>query len=271
VQTNPRPTPACLREFYSHHYHHFYQGVTQPSERYVQQHRKDKRLAYTVRFLMDNLGLGRSSRLLDYGCGEGSLFVALRAAGYDGELMGVEPDAEFARFAGERGAAKVFTDLQHAGDLTAVVFNHSLEHLSDPLAELKRVFGMLRPGGHLYVDVPDVETYTSPKDLHIAHVSHFSVRTLWCLAESAGFDPIICEKHEPPNHPKSVRLVAQRGATAAQRTCRTDATTEAVAWARVQRVEQAAWKWIIPLRLARVPAFRRAYRAVRGAIRSGTG
>ena len=201
VQTNPRPTQQSLGMFYEKNYRAFYQQTVTPDDAYVATHRKDVRLDYTVRFLMGALQLHESSALLDYGCGEGSLFVALRHHGFKGRLVGVEPNAEFGKFAAERGAAEVHMALPEMGRVNAIVVNHVLEHIHDPVGLLQSLSKLIAPGGRLYIDVPDAEEYTSASDLHIAHIFHFTERTLQRLVLNAGYDVEVCEKHRPPYHP----------------------------------------------------------------------
>jgi SAM-dependent methyltransferase len=262
-QTHPRPTQASLDDFYVNHYRSFYQGVTQPNEGYVASLSKDVRLRYTVDFLSDALQLANLRSLLDYGCGEGSLFVALRKGGFGGELLGVEANREFSRFAAEQGRASVHPHLSAVGRTDAVVVNHVLEHIADPVELLRRLGEHLDEGGLLYVDVPDAEEYDSVSDLHIAHLYHFTERTLARAVEQAGYSVLRCEKHRPPHHPRSVRLLASRGGAPAALTA-TSPPTERLAWDRIRRIERSAWRWVARRRLASVPWLKRMYRHLKG-------
>jgi SAM-dependent methyltransferase len=261
VQTNPRPTPPSLDEFYVHHYRSFYQGVKEPDDAYIATHNKDVRLRYTTEFLTRELQLGPQSSLLDYGCGEGSLFVALRQAGFAGRLAGVEPNAEFGRFAAERGRAEVVAQPAQVEPVDAIVVNHVLEHIHDPVPLLRTLAGRLKPGGRLYIDVPDVEEYSTVGDLHIAHLYHLTERTLARLVQRAGFTVVRCEKHRPPHHPRSVRLVAEPAASAVE--VHSDPNSERAAWSRVRDLERQAWKWVVMKKVAGLPFARSAYRWLR--------
>jgi SAM-dependent methyltransferase len=262
VQTNPRPTPASLGTFYEHHYRAFYQQTVTPDDAYVATHRKDVRLQYTVRFLEEALHLGDSSALLDYGCGEGSLFVALRRSGFKGRLIGVEPNLEFGRFAAERGEAEVHPSLPPVAQLDAITINHVLEHIHDPTSLLQALGKLLAPGGRLYIDVPDAEEYRSASDLHIAHIFHFTERTLRRLVLAAGYTIELCEKHRPPHHPASIRLVATPSAVTAHLV--TSPSTEATAWQALRTLERSGWKWNLRRRLAGIPVAGQIYRWARG-------
>lgn len=261
IQTNPRPTPDSLDDFYVHHYRTFYQGVKEPDDAYIATHNKDVRLQYTTDFLSRELRLGPQSSLLDYGCGEGSLFVALRQSGFAGRLYGVEPNAEFGRFAAERGRAEVVAQPAQVGPVDAIVINHVLEHIHDPIALLRTLAGRLAAGGRLYIDVPDAEEYSTVGDLHIAHLYHFTERTLARLVQRAGLTVVRCEKHRPPHHPRSVRLVAEPAGHLAETASTIE--TERAAWSRLREVERGAWKWVLMKKAAGVPLARQAYRWLR--------
>lgn len=261
LQTNPRPTAEGLQRFYAQHYRTFYQGVRKPSDEYVAANRKDVRLAYTVDFLQRALALGERHSILDYGCGEGSLFVALRRAGYAGQLVGVEADPEFGRYAAERGRATVHARLDDVGAVDAVVVNHVLEHIPDPVGLLRSLARHLNPGGAIYVDVPDAEEYGTIADLHVAHLYHFTGRSLACLAGMAGLVPHVCEKHAPPFHPRSVRLVATAGGPASAAT--PTPAGERAAWTQIRRLHRRSWRWTLRRRAAGLPALRQLYRWLR--------
>ena len=262
VQINPRPDKPRLTKFYATEYRRYYQGVTDPSEKYVAALNKDKRLEYTVRYLQGALGLSERSRILDYGCGEGSLFIALRKAGFIGGLFGVELDQNFARFAQLHGKAVVSDKLDDFRELDGAVINHVLEHLPDPVELLARIATALKPNGMLYIDVPDVEEYTHTTDLHIAHLLHFSERTLRALVQKAGYEVLSCEKHSPPFHPRSVRLLACVSSNAAD-PVKTSPDTEGRAWTALRRIAKREWRWTLRKRLADVRLVAVPYRYAR--------
>jgi SAM-dependent methyltransferase len=261
VQINPRPDAAGLATFYERHYRRFYQGVTDPDQAYVHRFHKGDRLRYTSAHLLDVLSLRDDSILLDYGCGEGSLFVALRDAGYRGHLLGVEPNPQFAQYAARSSQATVHASIDAVETVDAVVLNHVLEHLADPVSTLLRIRSCLREAGRLYVDVPDADRYTSVSDFHIAHLLHFNQSTLTAVVQAAGFDVLACEAHDPPHHPRSLRLLARPGsridvpaldAGASQRT-----------WRHLRTLDARRWRWVMSQRLAPIAPLRWAYRSLR--------
>jgi SAM-dependent methyltransferase len=265
VQSNPRPSAHGLNVFYRDHYRLFYQKTSSPDQAYIANLNKDVRLAYTASYFTKELCQSRDAVILDFGCGEGSLFAALRKAGFVGRFYGVELNANFGEFASRYGGATVANTVRAAEPVDLAILNHVLEHLDDPIGTLRQLAGLLKPDGRLYIDVPDADAYKSIFDLHIAHIYHFTMQTLPRLVERSGLMVTHVERHCPPHHPPSIRLVArnpQSGEIVTPRTTR--AEEETAAWAAISR--SGRFLGTLRLRLARVPLARLAYRLVRGQL-----
>jgi SAM-dependent methyltransferase len=261
VQTNPRPSAQGLSDFYRDHYRLYYQGTATPNQQYITKLNKDVRLARTARHLIDTLALREDATVLDFGCGEGSMFAALRQAGLTGAFFGVEPNASFGEFASRYGNATVSNVIRGRKQVDLVIVNHVLEHLDDPLGTLRELALLIKPAGHLYIDVPDAEEYDKIFDLHIAHIYHFTEQTLKSLVEKAGYTVLALEKHAPHFHPKSVRLVARPGRPADAAWSAPDAAAAARAWDAVRCAGR--FRNTLRLRVRQLPLARRTYRLVR--------
>lgn len=139
----------------------------------------------------------RTGRLLDIGCGAGTLLSAARRAGWDAAGTEVSrPAVEHVRregfevFAGELHEARF-----PAGHFDVVTASEILEHLPDPRVLLAEVARILRPGGLFWGTTPHgrglsaralgVEWSTvSPPE----HLQLFSLGGLRRLLTSAGFN-----------------------------------------------------------------------------------
>lgn len=99
-------------------------------------------------------------RLLDVGCGNGAFLALASEAGW--EAHGVDPDPQAIRHANmhERnvrlGGIEAYADM--AGTFRAITLSHSIEHVHDPVKVLRMAYELLRPGGFLYVDTPNIDS-----------------------------------------------------------------------------------------------------------------
>lgn len=238
IQTNPRPDQAGLDNFYKNDYRKYYQGVTTPNSKYIQEYNKGVRLADTVVFLQGFIKFqDESLSLLDIGCSEGALFSALRGANYKGQLFGVELNESFGKYAATNNNAEVHSSLNmHDTKFDLVILNHVFEHILQPDSQLKDIQKILSEKGLLYIDIPDAESYSKLDDLHLAHLFHFTSNTISRLLKNTGYQIIHIERYSPKFHPKSIRLIAKLNDLALPTEFITNPNTERNTWDRTSRI-----------------------------------
>jgi len=195
--TLPVPSPEALRTLYSDNY---YRGPRAARFRLPLGDKLQQGFRWwRAKILARRLG-GRiaGSRILDVGCGRGYTLAWLSRWGAD--VYGTQLSASAAETAKQHiGADRVFVgELSEAGfadhRFDCVTLWHVLEHTPDPLAILKEVSRILKPGGLVYIEVPNAGgwsartfgrhwlAYDVPK-----HLVHFTPQTLEALARKAGF------------------------------------------------------------------------------------
>lgn len=105
-----------------------------------------------------------------------------RLKGHFRSFASVEPNAEV-------GATYRTIDAVPDRSADALMHYYVLEHATDPAAFLRRCHRILRPGGRLICEVPDLKLYPRYLGEHLwwEHLSHFSVVTLARLAARCGF------------------------------------------------------------------------------------
>jgi 2-polyprenyl-3-methyl-5-hydroxy-6-metoxy-1,4-benzoquinol methylase len=142
-------------------------------------------------------GRAKNVRLLDIGCGNGTLIGILKQRGFD--VVGVDTSAEASRVAAEEYGVKVIVGSLHDAQFESAAFDvitlfHVMEHVTNPhdvLAEVRRV---LKPGGALVLQVPNIDSWQFRwfgarwYGLDIPrHVIDYTARGIVGLVEAAGF------------------------------------------------------------------------------------
>lgn len=100
------------------------------------------------------------NRLLDIGCGNGDFLARAKDGGW--EVEGVEPDPVAAEVARARGLNV------HVGTVAAVrnqyesfdgiTLSHVVEHVYDSAALLRECYKLLKPGGWIWIETPNIES-----------------------------------------------------------------------------------------------------------------
>jgi hypothetical protein len=102
------------------------------------------RVAGLTAWLAGRIDPGDGFSMLDFGGSDGRFLPTLRGEKYVFEISDIPPRGGITRIPRE-------SDL---GVYSYVQMAHLLEHVSEPLAMVKRVSSFVRPSGHLYIEVP---------------------------------------------------------------------------------------------------------------------
>jgi len=154
VYLNPRPGSGDLGVIYPSNYY-AYGGAANPIVAPLRRRWERGK----VRMYRELVGDG-PRRILDVGCGNGRFLEILRDAGSpEWRLEGIEIDAaaaEACRAKGFRAQVGRVEDFRDAEGFDAIVMLQLIEHVDDPVAICRRVFELLRPGGHFIVETPNL-------------------------------------------------------------------------------------------------------------------
>jgi SAM-dependent methyltransferase len=192
---DPRPEPQELLRLNAAHFSAPPAGLSRIS-RYPRLRRLWHSFSgeYLARFLSESGG-----RVLDVGCGFGSLMEEMRATGC--VPSGLDPSPEACGHCRSRGFEVICAPLENTGIAAAsydgAVMWHSIEHLPDPRAALAEIVRVLKPGGTLTVYCPNAGSYAAaffgacwqgwdPP----FHLWHFTPVALKRLVEESGFETI---------------------------------------------------------------------------------
>lgn len=193
VYLNPRPARQELEALYPEEYDQ-YTAALKESPRLARWDRRyglRKRCQAILRFKS-------AGRLLDVGCATGDFLDVMRE--FPGwQVMGVELSAHAANYARLELGLDVLVGTLEENRLDDASFDvvtlwNVLEHLPDPLATLREIRRILKPGGLLVMNTPNLDSldarlygpywigYELPR-----HFCVFSYRTLRMVVDRAGF------------------------------------------------------------------------------------
>lgn len=123
-------------------------------------------------------------RVLEIGAGMGMYAPLFQSLGYRYE--GIEPDPFAAEWTASTFCVPVFSgtfeEYRSTEPFDAIIAAHVIEHLKDAPAGIARMFDMLKPGGALYIVVPDDTDLMNPD-----HLWFFNEGTLRTILERTGF------------------------------------------------------------------------------------
>jgi SAM-dependent methyltransferase len=150
-------------------------------------------------------------RLLDVGSGLAVFPWRMAREGWD--CTALDPDtravAHAQATAGVRAVAADFLHDRLDGLYDVVTFNKVLEHVPDPTAMLRRALGLVRPGGFVYIELPDGEAAVADgperEEFFIDHHHIFSMASLALLVRKAGFVLLRAERLREPSGKYTLR------------------------------------------------------------------
>jgi 2-polyprenyl-3-methyl-5-hydroxy-6-metoxy-1,4-benzoquinol methylase len=147
-----------------------------------------------------------TGRVLDVGCGRAALGEAVRQLGW--EVWGVEQSGAACETATKRLDRLIQADLHDLDRVRAeaggtrfdgLIFSDVLEHVYDPLGVLEKYLTLVRPGGKVFISVPNAVVWTNRLRLMLGkveyadtgvmdrtHIRFFTFRTGRRLVEAAG-------------------------------------------------------------------------------------
>lgn len=146
--------------------------------------------------LFEPLRAGSAAAVLDVGSGRGDLLRVLQRRGW--AVTGLEPSPDAARAAERLGVKTAVGTLADAElpqrVFDAAIFHHSLEHVTRPADALGEVRALLKPGGAIFVAVPNFASRSARRRRQAwwaldvpRHRTHFTPRGLEGALRRAGF------------------------------------------------------------------------------------
>lgn len=161
------------------------------------------RLVFVAEFLHQSIGL-KGKAVADIGAGEGVFLDIIRREEYGAIPFGIEPSAEncalltkldIPSYNGPIGAFAASPEAKKRS-FDVVTMMWTMECSRSPRQMLDIAYGLLKPGGHVFVGTGSRILVPFKKPLHMflsknpldTHPVHFSYRTLRGIMATAGFE-----------------------------------------------------------------------------------
>jgi 2-polyprenyl-3-methyl-5-hydroxy-6-metoxy-1,4-benzoquinol methylase len=181
VYVSPAMDREWMDNFYRNEYRKTY-GRNEASQMAAEQNHAGN----AVMLLKTNLPDIKPKRFLDIGCSNGKLLEKLLEVYGIGIYVGVDPSEREGKFP----VYKSLDEVGHKHDLVTML--NTLEHMTNPMEELRKIHNILEDDGYLMISVPDLynTNIRRPVDAYLsnAHLFNFSRNTLSMMLFLTGFE-----------------------------------------------------------------------------------
>lgn len=196
MQAQPVPTNEFLWKFYQTSFGNdpvMGHDMTSESEQGFRL-RATLQMDFVQKLQGDTAAQGKNGvrKALDVGCHAASFLSLFKGKGW--EVTGVDPNprSEYAeKWYGIRVIQKLFEkNMFPADSFDGILHSHALEHVPDPRGVLEEFFRVLKPGGWVFIEVPNESWDKVATQKLIPHLYFFTPDTLSKLSQKAGFEVV---------------------------------------------------------------------------------
>jgi 2-polyprenyl-3-methyl-5-hydroxy-6-metoxy-1,4-benzoquinol methylase len=180
-------------EFYKSEYRKSYKGVHQPKPKHIY---RAGRLALKRISRIEPL-IDKLSACLDAGSSSGEFVYLMRKNGY--EIQGVEANEPYAEFSMKSLDVPVsitpFSKFKPEREFDLITMFHVLEHLENPVRDLRHLAESLRIGGKMVIEVPNIlyPNMAFSNKWHPGHLFSYTKESLSSLMKIVGLEVIRCD------------------------------------------------------------------------------
>tara|TARA_Y100000310_G_C20567540_1_gene756293 strand:- start:67 stop:1119 length:1053 start_codon:yes stop_codon:yes gene_type:complete len=197
VQTNPRMTESNYLEFYEQEYRRLYSSHETINSFFKGQLGQGKIIYDFIKNATKHHITGKF--VLEIGAGAGGILKFFEEKG--NTVLGFDLDEEFLNFGKsknvnlKKGSLENLSEISQNPDI--VIYSHTIEHINDPVKELKTLRKFLNKNSLLFIEVPGIlNIHRAPygdflKYLQNAHLYHFCLNSLHNVLRKSGFSLIV--------------------------------------------------------------------------------
>lgn len=170
----------------------------------------DSRYPYLKRMISQHIPKNRDTRIVDLGCGKGTLLHALQLGGYT-NLTGVDLSPSQIAVARARSAGRIeqsdglsFLSQRGPSDFDVVITFDVIEHLTreELMALGQQIFRVLSPGGRWIIHAPNAAGIFGNRVRYAdaTHEQAFTPESIRQWAEKLAFGKAHCYEDQPVIH-----------------------------------------------------------------------
>lgn len=181
ILQNPRLNETSLKLFYEKDF----RGSSRDDAHSRQFERSRRRGEYQKQFIFEKIQMDRPMKVLEIGSSNGGTLQVFQDLGH--QVQGCELDPTCCRFANQQGIPTVqdFEEIP-PGPYDLILMSHVLEHLPDPVKQLRWLRDRLHSKGSIYIEVPGAsDPARFRRSVQLAHLWYFEGKTLSELCERA--------------------------------------------------------------------------------------
>ncbi len=209
ILQSPSPTPKAIANYYRHiaTYDNPYKNATPSSNKVNGVARQIALCKETIDVIPKNI--------FQVGCSDGYTLHRFKKAGAT-HVMGVDPSEACKKVAHSLYKLNTiigsFEEIKIKKHFDLMIFTHVLEHLYDPLKNLKKSASLQNENGYLLVEVPlfENERLFPPGYFTFEHLNYFSEGTLLELLSKAGYSPQFIGKYFYNENYPVVTVIAKK-------------------------------------------------------------
>ncbi|MFH1641373.1 MAG: class I SAM-dependent methyltransferase [Nanoarchaeota archaeon] len=198
VQTNPRMSKEAYNNFYNNEYKILFDKIHGSDELYYRIIKKRARCIYS--YIQDYLKTEIKNKfVVEIGTGVGGILSYFKEKG--NEVYGVDLTQRCVHFCKKKGLNVELGSTEKLGKLKKspdiLIYSHILEHIPEPLEELRKIKNLAKDGCLIFIAVPGIKNLYNTHEmnflryLELPHVYHYTKETLINLFHKEGGYKII--------------------------------------------------------------------------------